>query len=223
MSKAAVRFALSVAFLLAMTACSQAETSQSGSSSTLDSGASPSTENTTAVEEPLPEAEGGKPAIPVASLPIGVNEGPPGADGVQCVRVNWLADPIPGGIAAQVTSLEVTSDIYQRADGGCSGPQCDGFVYRGSGGACELPVTVAQSASSDQGTEADVTVSVTAGQVLCSDPGSSACTTFAGAVSGSPATLTLTVPDSPAPSDTESGSGSGESAPPEATSTSPGG
>jgi len=224
MSKAVVRFWLSVAFLLALTACSGSNAVQSGSAPALATGA-PSTENTTALEQPLP-VRGGNPGISVASLPIGgQSEGATGTDDVQCVRVNWIlstsGDTIPSGLAVEITSVAFEPDAYRVTDNPCQGPPCIGHVFRASELACDLPIRPTDASATGLSDTEQVSVSAQ-GRVLCIDYGGVPCKTFVSAVRGDPQTLTVPLPTSPqAPQDSVTGSGA--TSPPQMSSASSGG
>jgi hypothetical protein len=224
MSKIAVRFWLCVVFLLALTACSGSNAVQSGSTSALATGA-PSTENTTAVEQPLP-ARGGNPGISVASLPIGgQSEGATGTDGAQCVRVNWIlsasGDTIPSGLAVEITSVAFEPDAYRVADNPCQEPPCIGHIFRASELVCDLPIRPTDASATGLSETEQVSVSAQ-GRVLCTDYGDVACKTFVSAVRGSPQTLTVPLPISPQATQDSAG-GSGATPQPQVTSTSSGG
>lgn len=212
MSKAAVRFCLPVAFLLALTSCSGAHSVQLDSASTpglsLDA-TPPPTENTTAAEQPLPPRDG-NPGISVATLPVGGQSGgSPGTGGVQCVQVNWIlstaGDTIPAGLAVEITGAAFEPDAYRLTDDACPGPPCIAHVFRASALACDLPIRPRLDGATGLSETEQVSVSVQ-GRVLCTNYDGAPCKTFVEAVRGEPQTISLPLPVSP---DTPSGSTTG--------------
>ena len=155
MSKAAVHLFLLVMLLLPLASCSRSSPIESvGSDSTLATRA-PSTENTTAVEQPLP-AGGGNPAIKAAPLPVGGNE-----DGGPCLGVSWSGDSIPDGVGAVIKSVDFEPDTYQRADSQCAQtPACIDHVLRASDTRCFVGIEPTNSAATGRDPVDPVSVTV---------------------------------------------------------------
>ena len=220
MSKAAVRTCLPVLFLLALAACSGAQPTDSVSVAGTAAEAPPSTENTTAVEEPQAPKEG-DPAIQVASLPIG-GTGPDstGPDGNRCVTANWAptddAASLTQGYGVTVTTVILDPDAYLQTDGACPGPPCIGHTFRTSDLACDVSLRPTEAGKTDLGAQ-EIALSMK-GEVLCPAPGSQPCQDFRDAVENDPRRVTVRVPVAPqAPAD--SNTGSGDTTPSETSST----
>jgi len=217
MSKAAVRTCLPVVFLLALAACSGAEPTDSVSVAGTAANAPPSTENTTAVEEPQAPRKG-DPALQLASLPIG-GAGPnsTGPDGNRCVTVNWSptddAASLTEGYGVAVVTVNIDPEAYLQTDGACPGPPCIGHTFRSSDPACDVSLRPTDASQTDLGAK-EIPLSMK-GEVLCPDPGSKPCQDFRDAVDNDPRRVTVRVPEAPADSNT----GSGETNPSETSST----
>ena len=205
MSKAAVRTCMSVVLLLALSACSGASPDQPGSTPTVAAdAAAPPTENTTAVEQPLPPQEG-KPGISVATLPIGGND--QGLD--PCVQVSWSGGDIPQGYGAEINGVGFEPDAYQQSDASCPGSPCMGHVFRANELQCDLAIRPSDASKTDRSGNEQVKVFMD-GRVLCPDYSAAACTDFAESVRKQSSSMTLALPISP------------EAPPPEAPPTSDG-
>jgi len=178
MSKAAVRFCLFAASLLVLSACSGSNQDQSGSSTTPSdpsvtvNAADPPTENTAAVEKPLPP-QAGKPGIRVASLPIG------GADntGGPCVQVSWSGGDIPEGYGVQIDKVSFEGNAYQQSDSQCPGSPCVGQIFRAGRLSCDLAITPTE-ASARGSIEGDQVRVFMKGRLLCPDYGAADCRAF---------------------------------------------
>jgi len=219
MSKAAVRFFLLMTLLLPLASCSgSSRIDSSGSDSPLATGAPP-TENTTAVEQPLPPG-GGNPAIQVAPLPVGGND-----PGDPCLQVSWSGDTIPDGVGAMIKSVDFEPNTYQRADNECSTkPACIDHVLRASDTQCFLGIMPTNRDATDRNQADPVSVTVN-GYVVCANENGADCTSFKSAVKKQPGSLTVARPTVPgaAPAPQDSAPGSGSDATPQSTSTSTGG
>ncbi|MDQ1535759.1 MAG: hypothetical protein QOE58_152 [Actinomycetota bacterium] len=204
MSKAAVRFCISVAFLLSVSACSGAGTEQVGSQSTPTTavnGQAPPTENTTAPEQPQPPQEG-KPGVSLATLPIGGND----SAGGPCVQVNWSGGDIPEGFGEKVESVSFEPDAYQQSDSGCPGPACIGHTFKASELECDLAIKPADPSATARSDTDQVNVSMQ-GSVVCPDPGAAQCKTFDDSVRGQTSVVTVALPIPPEGSQGSNGSG----------------
>lgn len=227
MSKAAVRFFLPVALLLALTACSGTNQDQPASESVLGvaTEATPAEENTTAVEQPLPPRDD-NPGISVATLPIGGGSGGPiGAAGAQCVRVNWIlsttGDSIPAGLSVEITGAAFEPDVYRVTDDACQGPPCIGKIFRASERACDVPIRPRVAGATGLNESEEVKLSAQ-GRVLCTNYDGAPCKSFVAAVHGEPQTISLALPVWPDPAP-DSTADSGAATPSDTTSPSSGG
>ena len=198
MSKAASRLGLLVVFVLTLAACSGGDRAEPVTVAGTAAGAPPSTENTTAVEEPqAPGAD--KPGISVASLPIGSPDGfSLDGDGAQCVHVTWIqsSDAIPAGLGVQVTGASFIPAVYRSDSFPCERPTCAGYVFGGSDLTCDLSIRPARENETTLSDSPPVTLALQ-GQVLCSNFASDSCKNFAGEVRDQAQTLTLQRPAAP--------------------------
>jgi len=198
MSKAAARLGLLVVFSLTLSACSGGDSSEPVTVAGTAAEAPPSTENTTALEQPqAPAAD--KPGISVASLPIGEPDGfARDGDGTQCIHVTWIqsSDSIPEGLGVQVTGASFVPAVYQSGSFTCERPTCEGHVFGGSDLTCDLAIRPLRESETELLDSPPVIMSLQ-GQVLCADFTSDSCKNFAGEVRDQAQTLSLKLPAAP--------------------------
>jgi hypothetical protein len=198
MSKAAARLGLLVVFVLTLAACSGGDRNEPVTVAGTAAEAPPSTENTTALEQPqAPGAD--KPGISVASLPIGDPDGfALDGDGAQCIHVTWIqsSDAIPEGLGVQVTGASFVPAVYRSASFSCERPTCEGHVFRGSDLTCDLSIRPVRESETELLDNPPVAMSLQ-GQVLCTDFAADSCKNFAGEVRDQAQTLSLKLPAAP--------------------------
>jgi len=218
MSKAAVRLGLLVVFVLILAACSGGDRNEPVTVAGTAVEAPPSTENTTALEQPqAPGAD--KPGVSLASLPIGDPDGfSRDGDGAQCIHVTWIQSPgaIAEGLGVQVTGASFVPPVYRSGSFSCERPTCEGHVFRGADLTCDLSIRPVRESETELLDDPPVIMSLQ-GQVLCTDFTSDSCKNFAGEVRDQAQTLSLKLPA--APLDTpDSTVGTGTDATPKTTS-----
>jgi len=198
MSKAAARLVPLVVFVLTLAACSGGNPTEPVTVAGTAADAPPSTENTTALEQPQdPGAD--KPDISLASLPIGDPEGfSRDGDGEQCIHVTWIqsSDAIPEGLGVQVTGARFVPPVYRSGSRSCERPTCEGHVFRGSDLTCDLSIRPVRESETELLDNPPVIMSLQ-GQVLCTDLTSDSCKSFAGEVRDQAQTLSLKLPAAP--------------------------
>lgn len=198
MSKAAARLGLLVVFVLTLAACSGGDRGEPVTVAGTAAEAPPSTENTTALEEPqAPGAD--KPGISLASLPIGDPDGfSLEDDGAQCIHVTWVqsSDAIPEGLGVQVTGASFVPAVYRSGSSPCERPSCEGHVFAGSDLTCDLSIRPVRESETELLDDPPVTMSLQ-GQVLCKDFAADSCKDFAGEVRDQAQTLSLKLPAAP--------------------------
>jgi hypothetical protein len=137
-----------------------------------ESSAAPATEGT-GPERPAPPGEA-RPAIDIASLPVGRDANDDETTARQCVTVSWLGSRIPDGISVVVTAVRITpSDAFTQSSSGCGHPLCRAsFVFSDDDDTCSVPVVAKRSSGASAQLFMD-------GKVRCPAGREAACRDFA--------------------------------------------
>jgi hypothetical protein len=198
MSKSAACLGLPVMFVLALAGCSGGDRNEPVSVAGTAADATPSTENTTAVEQP--QAPGNdKPGISLASLPVGDPDGfSLDGTGAQCIHVTWIqsSDAIPEGLGVLVTGAGFVPEVYRTSSSSCKRPTCVGHVFHGSDLTCDLSIRPIRDTETTLLNSPPVTMSLQ-GQALCADFAADSCKDFAREVRDQAQTLALKLPAAP--------------------------
>ena len=93
----------------------------------------------TGTEAPPPTSTR-RPAIELASLPIGGGSQTGTSERDQCIEVAWLGSEMPDGISVEVTSKDISPKrVFRFASLECGRP-CDGYVFQEQGDDCLVAV-----------------------------------------------------------------------------------
>lgn len=150
----------------------------------------------TGTEAPPPTTKP-RPAIELASLPVGGGSETGTSEQDQCIDVAWLGNEMPDGVSVEVTSMRISpKGVFRSGSGSLEcGRSCDSYVFQEQGDDCHVAVHAQQA-----NTDATLRVS---GKVRCPAGKRQTCEAFA---AGEEKNRTIglrwepEVPESPSPS-----------------------